>query len=271
MSPTSNARQWLRGLLNQLAGMAVADAQRLAVHHDEAIHALRIRMKKLSAILQLATDDPDKGTVGRVFERVRAIKDGVSELRDVHVLQQVAAKVVKKRLPLSPWVAKPVWSQSKTLTECLALAAEIKQLPLRRVSWEQIAQRHADSYRRARECFRECTDTHKASAFHRWRKRVKTHYFQSLALRRHVDHLRFVRDEAWLGRKLGREHDLTMVDERLDGACSGSRKIHQCIKARRRVLHSDLLKRGKRVFSESCKNFAKKLQPAEPKLATGGV
>lgn len=260
MKSKLSARRWLHELLLQLATLATADAGRMTVHHDIAIHALRVRMKKLCAVLDLAADDPREGALADISNRVREIKRGIGDERDDYVIQHVAAKFVRGRLPVAPWVPCPAWSQPHAVQECAALVEALRTAKLPAVSWEDITKRHASSYATARKNLHHCTSSHDAEDYHRWRKSVKTLYFQSLALRQHKVSKQLVRAEARLGSKLGREHDLTLLESRLDGSTPKARKLQNRIERARRDMHSRLLRTGERVFSESPKKFKQRLR-----------
>ena len=202
MKPPASARRWLSGLLRQLATRAVADARRISSDHDNAVHMLRVRMKKLHAVLLLAADEPGQAGVAPVIKRLRAIKDGVAGSRDTWVTERLAMRIGEGLIPLTPQPAAPEWSARKVLRQTEALLAAIRGLALPQLSWEDIASHHERSIRRARRAMKRSRRSHDEEDFHRWRKRVKTLYYQSLALRRHQEIAVDLRALVLLGRRL---------------------------------------------------------------------
>lgn len=247
MKPQPSARRWLAGLLLQLATRAVADARRISRDHDNAVHMLRVRMKKLHALLLLAYDDPARAALEPVIKRLRAIKDGVAGSRDTWVTERLAMKLGEGLIPLTPQPAVPEWSVRKVLRQAQALLAIIRDLPLPRQTWEQILARHERSLRRARRAMKRCRRSHDEEDFHRWRKRVKTLYYQSLALRYRDAADLDLRALDLLGRRLGREHDLTLLRVRIP-ADEPSGIWRDLVERRRRQLHRRLRRLGKKAL-----------------------
>lgn len=256
---TSSARPWLRDLLRQLAGMAVADARRMTLHHEVAVHALRVRMKKLRAVLELVADDPRHGGLAPLVDRARLIKDGIAGARDTLVAERVAARIAQGPLPMAPMVHAPTWKAERVLEETAILQLAVRGMKLPEITWDDVARRFANGYRKARRAMAHCARSHDAEDFHQWRKQVKRHYFQSLALHRHQLKLKRVRAAARLGSKLGREHDLALVEARLDHSKQAKPWL-QRIEHKRRKLHRRLVEVGKRVFALSPRRFAKRLE-----------
>lgn len=245
--PRPSARRWLSGLLLQLAVRAVADARRISRDHDQAVHMLRVRMKKLHAVLLLATDDPARSSFQPVIKRLRAIKNGVAGARDTWVTERLAMKLGEGLIPLKPQPAAPEWSARKVIRQTEALLAAIRKLPLPPQSWKGIASRHDRSFRRARRAMKRCRRSHEEEDFHRWRKRVKTLYYQSLALRRRQEITLDLRALDLLGRRLGREHDHTLLLARIP-ADEPSGMWRDLVEQRRRRLHRQLRRLGKEAL-----------------------
>lgn len=257
MKPSS-ARPWLRDLLRQLASLAVADARRMTLHHDAAVHALRVRMKKLRAVLDLVADDPTHDGLAPLVDRARLIKDGIAGARDTLVAERVAARIAHGPLPMAPIIHAPTWKPERVLEETAILQLAVRGMKLPEITWNDVARRFANGYCRARKAMAHCAHSHDAEDFHQWRKHVKRHYFQSLALYRHQVKLKRVRAAARLGSKLGREHDLALVEARLDH-CKQAQPWLKRIALRRRKLHRRLVEVGKRVFALSPRRFAKRV------------
>ncbi len=247
MKPPPPARRWLASLLRQLAGLAVEDARRLSSDHDNAVHALRVRMKKLRAVLRLASDDPAAEGLLPVIRRARAIKDGVAGSRDIWVTEHLAMKLGGGLIPLSPLQAQAEWSAKKATSQAQRLLHDIRSLRLPPLSWEAIFRRHAESLRRARKAMKRCLHTHEAEPFHRWRRRVKACYHQSLALSRWLEAGKLAKDLGELGSRLGKEHDLVMLLARIPEA-EQAEPWRKHVEKKRRRLHQELRREGKRIL-----------------------
>lgn len=247
MNAQPSARRWLASLLLQLATRAVDDARRIGRDHDNAVHMLRVRMKKLHAVLLLASDDPARDGLAPVIKRIRSIKDGVAGSRDTWVTERLAMKLGEGLIPLAPQPAVPEWSARKVLQQTRALLATVRDLPLPRQSWGRILARHERSLRRARRAMKRCRHSHDEEDFHRWRKRVKTLFYQSLALHHRDTADLDLRALDLLGRRLGREHDLTLLKARIP-ADEPSGIWRDLTERRRRQLHRRLRRLGKRVL-----------------------
>ena len=242
-----NAQDWLRSLLRQIARLAVEDAQRLKTNHEVAVHALRVRMKKLRALLRLATDEPQRGAIGDASARAGEVKEGIAGLRDVHVMQRLIAKLDGKSLPIAPWVETPAWSAAKVLRKCRELEKAVTALPLHGLTWSAVERHFSRDAKRTRKSRQQCAKTHDGDAYHRWRKRTKTHYYQCLALKGAHDKTRRLKHLRKLGRMLGHEHDLTMLQGHLNHAASGAAEAHKRIERLRRGLHNKLERTAQRT------------------------
>lgn len=264
MRSQPTASRWLSRLLRQLARRAAADAKRLDSDHDRAVHALRVRMKKLRAVLRLASDDPAADGLLPLIKRARAIKDGVAGSRDIWVTERLAMKIGGGLIPLSPLPAKPEWTAKKTVNQTLQLLSDFRGLRLPPQSWAIFFHRYAESCRRARKALKRCLHSHAAEDFHRWRLRVKTCCFQGLALHRWLRADKRIQQLGELGSRLGKEHDLVMLLARIPEVEQAARWREQ-IEKKRRQLHRQLRREGKKILGDKPAKTEKKLLRSAPK------
>ena len=120
--------------------------------------------------------------------------------------------------------------------ETEALLADLEALALKPQSQAAIFRRYEAGCRRARKAMDRCRHSHDADDFHRWRKRVKTCYYQSLAL--HA--------ASKLAHHLGQEHDLALLAERVP-ASGDNEKWLDLFDYERRRLHRKLLRQKKKI------------------------
>lgn len=242
----SDAASWLHHLLALLAWQAAKDARRFASAPGEATHALRVRMKKIGAVLHLAADKPKKGKTGGLLLQARAIKEAVAVGRDEHVIAKLARelKIASPPSPSARHAAAPCPS-GRLREQCGRLLSGVRSLVVDELRWKDVKRRHRRAARRAEESCRRCAKSHDADAFHEWRKRVKTLYYQSLALHDSADANGRLRRMAKLAHKLGDEHDLSLLAGRL-GEGADRRRVEK----KRRKLHERLRKLGRRIFGD---------------------
>lgn len=246
MKRESSARSRFRALLSQLASLAVADARRMAVDRPAAVHALRVRMKKLRAVLLLTTADPGDESLTPLVTRMKAIKDGLASGRDALVTERLANKLTGGRLSLPPGPRTREWSAQRVLRETKALRAALEALTLKPQSKAAIFRRYRANCRRERKAMERCRHSHRAENFHRWRKRVKTCYYQSLALHRWLPGFKHLRAASKLAHRLGEEHDLALLKARVP-ASGDAKAWRDLFEHKRRSLHHRLLHKRKKI------------------------
>lgn len=186
------------------------------------IHILRVRMKKLRAILRLLKPGLPPATLHAIRRRLRILKQAFSRNRDQHVLQSLAAEFQAKcstsHLPGIHFPAPQKGRRSADLptrTELLRLKAtahdlthRLETLTIRPLDGHDIATAYASRYASALQGFRRSMKKPTPERLHRWRSPVKDHYLQSLLLLRDRRHLKLSRR---LGSWLGQMHDLSLL------------------------------------------------------------
>lgn len=187
------------------------------------IHTLRVRMKKLRAILRLLKPGLAPATLHAIRRRLRILKQAFSRNRDQHVLQSLVAKFQVKcsttrHLPRIQFPAPQKGRRSADLptrTQLLRLKAtahelthQLETLTIRPMDGHDIAKAYVRRYSAALKGFRRSMKKPTPERLHRWRSPVKDHYLQSLLLLRDRRHLKLSRR---LGSWLGQMHDLSLL------------------------------------------------------------
>eukprot|EP01031_Cornospumella_fuschlensis_P016042 gene16042-19591_t len=91
------AGDWLKRLLLQLVDRAMFDVEDLAAHPDDALHRLRLRMKKADALLRLSKGAVRKTARGHLRRQMRTVKNVGGNRRDALVVADLARELGRKR------------------------------------------------------------------------------------------------------------------------------------------------------------------------------
>ena len=240
-SHNETPEDWLAGMVWGLTMMACMDVERVASHPQMAIHALRVRMKKLRAVLRLG--EGAGMDLGGLHERCRDILKGVSQARDEVVMQKLYRKLFDEAAPWQIAQGKKGWSMARLRREVRQLERLAAGATYSGLTWARVAVNHADCLRRARKALKRCENSNDTGRFHTLRKRVKTLLYQSLALPESRKLRRRTKRAKALGKKLGREHDLAMLAKRLAQNGCESAQLEQ-VEQRRLRMHANLRKKG---------------------------
>jgi hypothetical protein len=238
---------WLLTRLRQLAWLAGDDVGRLAVCPAVAVHALRVRMKKLGALLGLGETEGNSGQLDAIMRRCRRLKNGFGRQRDDEVLRKLSLDLFGES---GVWSSKRLvgdWSAVRARREVELLVRSLDRLDLSGLSWETLLENYDRSYRKACRAMWRCEVGDEAAVFHAWRKRVKKLFFQSLALHGLRGARKRIRRSKRLGRHLGREHDLALLALRIPADRTG-RARRERVEKKRLKLHAKLLKEGGKLF-----------------------
>ncbi len=240
-SHDETAEDWLAGMVWGLTMMASRDVERAAIHPQTAIHALRVRMKKLRAVLRLG--EGAGMDLGGLHERCRDILKGVSQARDEVVMQKLYRKLFDEAAPWQIAQGKKDWSMARLRRDVRHLEKLAAGATFSGLTWSRVAVNHADCLRRARKALNRCEHSNDTDRFHTLRKRVKTLLYQILALPESRSLSRRVKRAKALGKKLGREHDLAVLAKRLAEHGCESALLEQ-VERRRLRMHAGLREKG---------------------------
>jgi CHAD domain-containing protein len=257
----------------QEARAALADVRRPL---GERVHDVRTAMKKVRALNRLVR--PAVGRRARHADRrLRKIAHAVSSLRDAEVVlktydravgpSRAALAAVRSRLAAHLRAEAQAFEKKERSRRLRAdLAHERRKvedwMPKAR-GWSAIDEGLSHGYRRARQAMAAAYRTKSGTAFHDWRRAVKTHRHQIAALetiapgrmKQRLDRLDH------LGDLLGDEHDLTVLEATVGAELAllpdprkGDHLLHR-IADRRDQLRKRARPLGKRLFAERPSGF----------------
>jgi CHAD domain-containing protein len=242
---------------------------------DEAAHDARKRTKKLRALLRLVR--PELG--GKAYRRENgALRDAarvLSPVRDAWVLVEALDDLVTPPDEhLSPEavagfravLAGEHRALQTGLEEDGALSraadayeqvlAQVSRWPLKDHGWASLDDGVEAVFRRGRRAMARARARGRADDFHEWRKQVKYLRHQFGLLRRvWPDMLEAMEDTAdELGERLGTDHDLAVLRERVETEPSLAPTVREAllrrIDARREEHRREALALGRRLYAE---------------------
>ena len=251
---------------------------------EEAVHDTRKRCKKLRGLLRLVR--PGLGrTYGKENAAFRDIARTLSNIRDAQVLadtldglaeraeDRAAASLMK---PLRDWAAarREAALRENTIAERVEAAhGRLGKARKRAARWD-VSGPASDviegglrrTYGRARRRWQDATPDDPPELMHEWRKRVKYHWYHCRLLRKAWPDAMQVRADALdaLGDKLGTDHDLTVLVDRLRAAGPelppAALGAAEALAAERsRELRASALEIGPRLFVEKPKALSRRL------------
>jgi hypothetical protein len=252
----------------------------------DAIHTARKSIKKTRAIVALA--DHAAPRTWAIEKRLRRAAHHLSPLRDARAIAETCARVADRapaRLhPALAAAARSLTAEARRLERDAAEAAlfdtidhELRRARktmahahLDRVDEDGIADALKRAYRRGRRALSTAQERGDADSFHRWRKRVKTLWYQVrlLATRWHtqdaIDAL--ARLEEWLGE----DHNVAVLREKLAHMPRlRDRVLRDAIDASCRDYQADLRNRavaaGRRFYAEPPKAVVRHWRGREPR------
>jgi CHAD domain-containing protein len=267
----------------QLAG-AIERLERAEEDPVEAVHDARKHVKKLRALLRLVR--PALGASAYRAENValRDIARGLSATRDADVLVESVAALAKRfagRLPATTFdgvrealaqapdaPGDGAAERATALAELRAAAARVEDWPLEGAGWETVLAGIARSYRRGREAAAEAGEEPTVERLHEWRKRVKDLWYHERLLAPAWPAVIGAHGEEAhaLSELLGEEHDLAVLRERLDGLALAPAveaevpALAELVEERRAELRDRAQRLGRRLYAESSKAFARRLE-----------
>lgn len=256
-SPEPPPVRKLRGALLSISQQAERDLERL--HADNAerrIHTLRVRMKKLRAILRLLKPGLSQAVSHGLRHQLRTLKRAFAMQRDQHVLQSLLMELSADGTcqPSCSPASLPSRAELRRLKSTAhALTQRLETMRVRPLGWDDIARAYARRYARARQGFRHCKRKPTAANLHRWRSPVKDHYLQSLLLLRDRDRLKLVQK---LGSWLGRLHDFALLREHCRHGLASA------IRHRMKKLRARIYRKAPHLFQISPRKLSRQMNAA---------
>jgi hypothetical protein len=237
----------------------------------ERLHQVRRCVKKTRAVLRLF--DEAHGPIARQQKRLRSVGHHLSALRDAQVLSATLQKLqAQHRHALARTVMRRVQDELSRHTAgvhdevraCAAAAKRRLEKSRRKIPglvhdagrFPETRDGFVHGYRRARKLFESVSLDSEAAQFHRWRRRVKDHWYHVRLFERsdraaHARAGRLKTLETWLGE----EHDLATLRQwilengaRFDGLRGADRIVDSIGKARTR-LRRQSLRLGRELFA----------------------
>lgn len=264
----------MKRLLVHMATLAEQDVRRVPQHTDTAIHALRKRMKKLLALLRLARPALSVEQFATLKGAIRNLKRSVATQRDQVVFSQLVRALDEDGLSLKDESGRRIRRKSVRKTEvseatldqltrqASSLTDRLGRLRLFSLSWETVAEAYVKTYRKGHKAADRCEKDTGTDALHAWRKVVKDHYYQTLALYVWLGHPRRLRRTRRLSSLLGKIHDMDVflrtqeVDE----------STREGFAARREKLLGKVFKKGARVYAKSSHEMSEEVKSLLPEF-----
>lgn len=230
-----------------------------------ATHQLRVRMKKLLALLRLCQDSVPDHTFEAARMHIRAVKNACAGNRDLVVRDHLVEKL-SRRFHLAP--QHPLRTRGRGCQppspsflrhQLCALEQLVETMRIERLTPEQILSAHTLTYRKGRRMMKEAFDTPKKETLHRWRHRVKDLHYQTLALAHLSGSSRRVRRARKLGALLGRERDLANLAQEPAYALKRGPWSH-LIQEHRSRLRERILILGRRLYDPVVQAFEHRIK-----------
>lgn len=266
----------VRRVIRQQLAAAIAAARSKSLPAAERAHRARVAVKRARAALALIRG-AENATGKRETRRLRRAARDVGPMREASVLletlnalqEQWGDKVDSRTLsPLRQRLLARV-REARTAADARnsleRFATQVHRVEKRLVALELdgdgfdlIAAGLEETYRRARRAFRRAGEDGSTRTFHRWRKHTKAHawQFELLQLAWPEVMANWGRKLQILGRVLGDEHDLALLQEwlardwREKADRHNVRALLELIASRRTELREDALDLGRRAFAE---------------------
>jgi len=238
-----------------------------ALHENQSerlIHDARRTLKRLRALLRLASADPAATHLLRDAARpLGTVRDAAVMLRTFDSIADDDPSAPRVRALLAR-ARKRAEQKSDGRTDAatlvLAFAASIESWKLGN-GWEAIEPGIRRTYRGGRRALRRAREHNDAESMHTLRKRAKDLQYQ-LALLRNVwpPVIRGYGDAVReLGQLLGDDHDLAVLDDELSRRTADPQRWHDRIEARRRELHAQIFPLAARIYLEPTRSFTERL------------
>ena len=214
------------------------------------VHALRVRMKKLRALLPLIETGVSPATMEAIRSDMRTLKKAFARNRDQQVMESLLAELSQEKgaatrayVRVENQTAPEAWLCELKATAC-SLTRRLRSLRLRSLTRTAVCAAYVRSFAKARRRYKRCKKKPVPKQMHRWRLLVKDHYFQTLMLLR--DRRRCELSKT-LGRLLGKIHDLAMLRDHLSNGMS--EELVRVIGRRMKKLRSSAFRKARRLFA----------------------
>lgn len=251
----------LKRLLHQLCERAQDDVRRMSSHEETATHQLRVRMKKMLALLRLARQGIEEHTFQAMRLHLRTVSNTCAGNRDHVVRCKLVDKLARrfhlasKHRPQQAGTKLDAPPASYLHHQLYAMGQLIDSSCIGSLSEQDLLEEHFDCYRKGRRLMKQSFETTDKRVLHRWRHRVKDLYFQTLALSHLPGAARRIRRAQRLGHLLGRDHDLANLAREPAFSMRNSPWV-QVINEHRSDLRERYLSLGHKLYAQHCTRFS---------------
>jgi CHAD domain-containing protein len=253
-----------------------------------AVHDARKRVKRIRAVLRLASGALGKRAFARENQAFREIGGKLSPMRDAEVLMQAFDGIKGELMKSSPrstvlLVGRHIADHRRTAlargldagqavdqagTALRQARARARQWTLHGKEWPALEPGFTRVYAQGRKRFEAALDDPVSDRFHAWRKRVKDLMYEVRLLRGLWPSV----FKAWesdldaLAHLLGDDHDLAVLQATIDHDLRPALNMHdrsgllRVLEHRRRRLEQDARPAGRRLFAERPKDVGKYIQ-----------
>lgn len=258
-----------RVLLGEIVGARAALADP-SIGRDEAVHRVRRRLKRVRSLFFVLDEVPGANRenrsaqardVGRLLAGARDADVLAAEARRILARAEgstvAAAGLMVERLENDQAEAhRALPPLDEVAARLRASEADARSLPDRFPAGRLLADALVASHRRGRRDWRDLGDGLSVEALHDWRKRVKQrrHLSALVPIATSVTTPALQRDLGDLGEILGEEHDLWLLQDRMeaDGGLlrprEGRDSVVELIARRRRRLAKKALELGEELY-----------------------
>lgn len=276
------------GLKRVLIGEIVTAREALAdpaIGREEAIHRVRRRLKRVRSLFFVLADVPGSNREGRT-EQARDTARLLAGARDADVLVRearrllaraegrtvAAAGLLVERLEAARAGAHQETPPLETVAARLrASEADARSLPDRFEAGRLLAEALVATYRRGRKDWRELAEGASAETMHDWRKRVKSrrHLSALVPIETEFTTHALQHDLEALGEMLGEDHDLAVLQQRIEGddgllrGREGREGVLDLVARRRRKLMRKALELGDELYGQRSRDIARELAELE--------
>lgn len=272
----------IKRMAHEQVQRAILELDDKALDCHDTVHQVRKRCKKVRALLRLIRTEFDdmydaENSWYRDSARLLAdIRDCLSQIETYDdLMDRFAAQIHRQQFGTIRAALTRQCNQLKGIDQRLArfhkrMVAGLQRIdawPLQNLSFQAVTGGLRKTYRRGRRAMRSAYDAVTPEAFHEWRKRVKYHWYHMRVFRGTWEPVLCARrDEAdRLASYLGDDHDLAVLRATIAGRPEdyGKKKDIQAmvglIDQRRRELERQAQPLGQRIFADSKKGFAKRM------------
>jgi CHAD domain-containing protein len=271
-----------RRIAGEQLAIALAELDAAGGIEAKGVHEFRKALKRLRALVRLASSALDGKCVRRRTKALGEIARLLSDRRDNAVMRDTVAKLTAESdgdtaaalAPLHPWLARLSAENGETFDA--DDAAEAKRLLLREVKkfsrirlrgrgFQALEGGLEESYRRARKAIRVVDIEPTDENFHSLRKAVQWHWRQMNLLSRAWPEEFAVRAAAAheLSQVIGDDHDLAVLIDAVENAedipAESKPAILAVCRQRQEALRQTAEPRAARLFAEKPKAFVKRL------------